>query len=64
MPLMAAMVNKEMVNAAYETTLSQGLTHERRLFQILTATEDGTVKEVLPRKGESLAVDQPILSFA
>ena len=40
MPLMAAMVNKEMVNAAYETTLSQGLTHERRLFQILTATED------------------------
>ena len=40
MPPIAAMVNKEMVNAAYETTLTQGLLHERRLFQILTATED------------------------
>ena len=40
MPRMAAMVNKEMVNAAYETVLEQGLLHERRLFQILTATED------------------------
>ena len=40
MPPMAAMVNKEMVNAAYETFLGQGLLHERRLFQILTATED------------------------
>ncbi|AKQ42889.1 enoyl-CoA hydratase [Aurantiacibacter atlanticus] len=40
MPPMAAMVNKEMVEAAFETTLTQGLLHERRLFQILTATED------------------------
>ena len=40
MPPIAAMVNKEMVNAAYELTLEQGLLHERRLFQILTATED------------------------
>ncbi len=40
MPPMAAMVNKDMVNAAYETTLDQGLVYERRLFQILTATED------------------------
>ncbi|MCC2601486.1 enoyl-CoA hydratase-related protein [Sphingopyxis yananensis] len=40
MPPMAAMVNKEMVNAAFETTLDQGLLFERRLFQILTATED------------------------
>ncbi|WP_299327031.1 enoyl-CoA hydratase-related protein [Parasphingopyxis sp.] len=39
---MAAMVNKEMVNAAFETTLDQGVVHERRLFQILTATEDKT----------------------
>jgi propionyl-CoA carboxylase alpha chain len=31
---------------------------------ILTATQEGTVKEVLAGKGESLAVDQPILSFA
>jgi enoyl-CoA hydratase len=37
---MAAMVNKDMVNAAFETTLDQGLIHERRLFQILAATED------------------------
>ena len=40
MPRMAAMVNKEMVNTAYETTLDQGLLLERRLFQILAATED------------------------
>ena len=40
MPPMAAMMNKEMVNAAFETTLTQGLVTERRLFQILTATED------------------------
>ncbi len=31
---------------------------------ILTAAHDGTVAEVLAAKGESLAVDQPILSFA
>jgi enoyl-CoA hydratase len=37
---MAAMVNKDMVNAAFETTLDQGLIYERRLFQILAATED------------------------
>ena len=40
MPPMAAVANKEMVNAAFETTLDQGLLFERRLFQILTATED------------------------
>ncbi len=40
MPPMAAMVNKEMVNTAYETNLAQGIVTERRLFQILTATED------------------------
>ena len=40
MPPLAAMLNKEMVNAAFETTLEQGLVTERRMFQILTATED------------------------
>ena len=40
MPPMAAMINKEMVNLAFETPLNQALTTERRLFQILTATED------------------------
>ena len=40
MPPMAAMMNKEMVNIAFETTLDQGLLAERRMFQILTATED------------------------
>ena len=40
MPPMASMINKEMVNAAFETGLNQGLLTERRLFQILTATED------------------------
>jgi len=40
MPPMAVQVNKEMVNAAFENNLDQGLLHERRLFQILTASED------------------------
>jgi propionyl-CoA carboxylase alpha chain len=35
-----------------------------KMENILTATRDGTVKELLAGKGESLAVDQPILSFA
>lgn len=40
MPPLAAMANKEMVNAAFETTLAQGLAFERRLFNGLCATED------------------------
>lgn len=40
MPPVAAIANKEMVNAAFETTLDQGLLFERRLFQVLTATQD------------------------
>lgn len=42
MPPLATMINKEMVNVAFETTLDQGLLAERRMFQILTATEDKT----------------------
>ena len=37
---LATLAVKEMVNAAFETTLDQGLIYERRLFQILAATED------------------------
>ena len=40
MPPMAAIANKEMVNAAFETGLDQGLIVERRIFQILAASED------------------------
>lgn len=40
MGMMATMVNKEMVDLAFEGTLAQGLTAERRMFQILVATED------------------------
>ena len=35
-----------------------------KMENILTATQDGVVKEVLAKKGESLAVDQPIIAFA
>ena len=35
-----------------------------KMENILTATQDGTVGEVLAKQGESLSVDQPILSFA
>ncbi|MFM7506616.1 MAG: acetyl-CoA carboxylase biotin carboxylase subunit [Rubrivivax sp.] len=34
-----------------------------KMENILTASQDGTVGELLANKGESLAVDQPILSF-
>ncbi|MFN5245458.1 MAG: enoyl-CoA hydratase-related protein, partial [Novosphingobium sp.] len=40
MPPLAVIANKEAVNAAYEMTLEQGLVMERRIFQVLTATED------------------------
>jgi enoyl-CoA hydratase len=40
MPPLATMMNKEMVNIAFETTLDQGLLAERRFFQVLTSTED------------------------
>jgi len=40
MPPVAAIANKEMVNAAFEMTLDQVILFERRVFQILTATED------------------------
>lgn len=40
MPPLAAIAVKEMVNAAFETTLDQGLLIERRIFQVLTATAD------------------------
>lgn len=42
MPRVATLVNKEMVNAAFETVLEQGLEFERRLWQIVAATEDKT----------------------
>lgn len=38
--LLATMAAKDAVNRAYETTLAEGLTYERRLFVSLFATED------------------------
>jgi propionyl-CoA carboxylase alpha subunit len=35
-----------------------------KMENILTATQDGEVKEILARRGETLAVDQPIIAFA
>ncbi|WCT71834.1 enoyl-CoA hydratase-related protein [Sphingomonas naphthae] len=40
MPPVAALVNKEMVNAAFETNLAMGIVFERRLFNGVCATED------------------------
>lgn len=40
MPRLAVLLNKEMVNVAFETTLEQGLLYERRTWSILAATED------------------------
>ena len=36
----AATAIKEMVNRSYETTLSEGLLYERRVFHSLFSTED------------------------
>ncbi len=36
----AVMLNKELVNAAHETMLAQGVTFERRIFHSLFSTED------------------------
>ncbi len=55
MPPMAAIANKEMVNAAFESSLDQGLIIERRIFQILTASEDkkeGMAAFVEKREGQ------------
>lgn len=55
MPPMAAIANKEMVNAAFETSLDQGLIIERRIFQILAASEDkqeGMTAFIEKRAGE------------
>ncbi|MBA4047279.1 MAG: enoyl-CoA hydratase, partial [Sphingomonas sp.] len=40
MPPLAAIANKEMVNAAFETGLAQGILFERRLFHGLFGTAD------------------------
>jgi enoyl-CoA hydratase len=40
MPPLAAIANKEMVNAGFETGLAQGILFERRLFNGLCATTD------------------------
>ncbi|WP_298283807.1 enoyl-CoA hydratase-related protein [Acidocella sp.] len=40
MPPLAAIANKELVNAAFETSLSAGIHFERRLFNGLAATRD------------------------
>ena len=40
MPPLAAIANKEMVNAAFEMSLNQGIRFERRLFHGLFGTED------------------------
>jgi propionyl-CoA carboxylase alpha chain len=34
-----------------------------KMENILTATQDGVVKDVLAKRGDSLAVDQPIVAF-
>ncbi|MDO9125741.1 MAG: enoyl-CoA hydratase-related protein, partial [Parvibaculum sp.] len=42
MSLPIAMMTKESVNRAYETTLSEGVRFERRLFHSMFATDDQT----------------------
>jgi enoyl-CoA hydratase len=39
-PRLAAMLAKESVNKAFETTLAEGIQFERRMFHALFATDD------------------------
>jgi enoyl-CoA hydratase len=55
MSLPSVLAVKDAVNAAYETTLTQGLRHERQLFYALFATQDqkeGMAAFVEKRKAE------------
>jgi enoyl-CoA hydratase len=55
MPPLAALANKELVNAAFETGLTQGILFERRLFNGLCATADkaeGMAAFTEKRKGD------------
>jgi enoyl-CoA hydratase len=57
----SALMAKESVNRAYETTLAEGVRFERRLFQSMFATEDqkeGMAAFVEKRKSPS--VPQPV----
>jgi len=40
--LIATMMTKECINRAYETTLSEGIRFERRLFHSMFSTADKT----------------------
>ncbi|HTH77531.1 MAG TPA: enoyl-CoA hydratase [Ramlibacter sp.] len=55
MPRLAAMAAKEAVNRSFESSLTDGVWYERRLFHALFATEDqkeGMAAFVAKRKGE------------
>ena len=55
MPPLAAIAAKEMINAAFELTLAQGIRFERRLFHGLFGTQDqkeGMAAFVEKRPGE------------
>lgn len=53
---LAVMINKDLVNQAYETTLSAGLAYERRLFHSLFAFED-------QKEGMAAFIDKRPASF-
>jgi enoyl-CoA hydratase len=53
---LAAIATKEMVNAAFETTLAQGINFERRLFHGLFGTED-------QKEGMSAFVDKRVAEW-
>ena len=54
--MIATMMTKEMVNRSYETTLSEGIRFERRLFHSMFATED-------KKEGMSAFIDKRTLDF-
>ena len=54
---------RELLPALAATIADAGAPGPMKI-DILTATQDGVVKEVLAAKGESLSVDQPIIAFA
>jgi propionyl-CoA carboxylase alpha chain len=54
-----AVLPGQKVNAGEKLAVVEAM----KMENILVATQDGEVKEILAKRGESLAVDQPILAF-
>ena len=56
-----SLVREDLLGSAAHVTMLSRMPHKPRLFS--AAERDAVVAELLAREGESLAVDQPVMSF-